>query len=85
MAALRHLGFLKLGSFNFRPVRRCGRFCKMAAVRHLGFLTSFCQILCRSVKQLRLYGGFLFFKDGGQPPSDVLKVGNIRCQVASEG
>jgi len=57
---------------------------KIAAVRHVGFLDKnqfmtadtvrgvnmrHCQISCRSVKQLRRYGRFSVFQDGGYPPS----------------
>ena len=70
MAAVRHLGFLKVGNFN----------CPYPSeVQN----ASPCQILCRSVKPLRRYGRlyfsrwrpsvaeiwpFTFFQDGGRPP-----------------
>ena len=49
MAAIRHLGFLKVGNFN----------CPHPSE---GQSASSCQILCKSVKALRRYGLFRFFK-----------------------
>ena len=56
MAAVRHLGFLKVGNFN----------CPCPSE---GQNASPCQILCRSVEPLWRYGRFQFFQDGGRPPS----------------
>ena len=49
MAAVCHLGFLKVGNFN----------CPYCSE---GQNASPCQILCKSVKALRRYGRFRFFK-----------------------
>jgi len=49
MAAIRHLEFLKVGNFN----------CPYPSDSQNA---SSCQILCRSVKPLRRYGRFQFFK-----------------------
>ena len=56
MAAVRHLGFLKVGNFNFRS-------------RSEAQYASACQISRRSVKPCRRYGRFSIFQDGGRPPS----------------
>jgi len=56
MAAVRHLGFLKVGNFNFRSSLEAQ-------------YASSCQILRRSVKCFRRYGRFSVFHDGGRPPS----------------
>ena len=56
MAAVRHLGFSKFGNFN----------CPYPSG---GENASSCQILCRSVKALRRYGRFRFFK---MRPSAIL-------------
>jgi len=56
MAAVRHLGFSKVGNFNFRS----GSEAQYA---------SSCQISRRSVEPFRRYGRFLIFQDGGRPPS----------------
>ena len=49
MAAVRHLGFSKVGNFNCPYPSWCQN-------------APSCQILCRSVKALRRYGRFRFFK-----------------------
>jgi len=48
MAAVRHLGFLKVGNFNCPHPSEAQN-------------ASSCQILCKSVKALRRYGRFCFF------------------------
>jgi len=44
-----------------------------------------CQILCRSVKPLRRYGRFLFFKVAAFRHLGFLKFGNFNCPYLSEG
>jgi len=56
MAAVRHLGFLKVRNFSYRSDRESQ-------------YASPCQILCRSVELLQRYGRFSIFQDGGRPPS----------------
>jgi len=56
MAAVCHLGFLKVGIFNC-PYPLEGQY------------ASSCQISCGSVKTLRRYGRFSIFRDGGRPSS----------------
>jgi len=56
MAAVRHLGFLKVENFN----------CPYPSK---GQNALSCQILCKLVKALHKYGRFQFFQDGGHPPS----------------
>ena len=56
MAAVRHLGFLKVGNFN----------CPHPSG---GQNASSCQIMCKSVQALRRYRRFRFFQDGDRPPS----------------
>jgi len=56
MAAVRHLGFSKVGNFNFRS-------------RSQAQYASSCQISRRLVKTFRRYGRFSIFQDGDQPPS----------------
>ena len=56
MAAVRPLGFSKVGNFNFRSHSEA----KYASPY---------QISRRSVKPFRRYGRFLLFQDGGRPPS----------------
>jgi len=56
MAAVRHLGFLKVERFNFRS--------------HLeAQFASSSQISRRSVELFRRCGRFSIFQDGGRPPS----------------
>ena len=56
MAAVRHLGFSKVGNFNFRS-------------RLEAQYASSCQISQRSVEPFQGYGRFSIFQDGGRPPS----------------
>jgi len=56
MAAVRHLGLLKVGNFNFRS-------------RSEAQYASSCQILRISIELFRRYGRFSIFQDGGRPPS----------------
>jgi len=56
MAVVRHLGFLKVGNFNFRSASESQ-------------FASSCQISRRSVEPFRRYGLFSIFQDGGRPPS----------------
>ena len=56
MAAVRHLGFSKVGNFNFRSPSEAQ-------------YASACQISRRSVEPFRRYGQFSIFQDGGCPPS----------------
>ena len=56
MAAIRHLGFLKVGNFNFRSASEAQ-------------YASLYQISRRSVEPFRDMADFRFFQDGGRPPS----------------
>jgi len=56
MSAVRHLGFLKVGNFDFRS----GLEAQFA---------SSCQILQKSFEPFRIYGRFSIFQHGGRPPS----------------
>ena len=56
MAAVRHLGFSKVGNFNFR------------AHSEAQYASPY-QISRRSVEPFRRYGRFSIFKDGGRLPS----------------
>jgi len=56
MAAVSHLGFLKVRNFN----------CQSGSE---GQHASQCQISCRSVNPLLSYGRFSIFHNGGRPPS----------------
>ena len=56
MAAVRHLGFLKVGNFNFRSHSEAQ-------------YASPYQISRRSVEPFRRYSRFSIFQDGGCPPS----------------
>ena len=56
IAAVRHLGFSKVGNFNFRSGSEAQN-------------ASSCQISRRSVEPFRRYGRFSIFQDGGRPPS----------------
>ena len=53
MAAVRHLGFVKVGKFNFRPSSEAQ-------------YASSCQISRRSVEPFQRYGRFSIFRDGGR-------------------
>ena len=53
MAAVRHLGFSRVGNFNFRSHSE-------------GQYASACQISRRSVESFRRYGRFSIFQDGGR-------------------
>ena len=59
MAAVRHLGFLKVQNFN----------CQSGSQ---GQHASPCQISCGLVKSLLRYGRLPIFQDGGRPPSAFL-------------
>ena len=72
MAAFRHLGFLKVGNFHCPHPSESQN-------------ASSCQILCRSVKALRKYGRFRFFKMAAVRHLGFLKVGNFNCPHPSEG
>jgi len=56
MAYVRHLGFSKVGNFNFRS-------------RSEAQYASSCQISQRSIELFWRYGRFSIFQDGGRPPS----------------
>ena len=72
MAAVRHLGFLKVGNFN----------CPHSSVAQNA---SSCQILCKSVKALRRYGRFSIFQDGGRPPSWIFKTWKFSLPIPFGG
>jgi len=60
MAAVRHLGFIRIWNFICRSVLE-------------GQPASPCQIYCQSDKPLWSYGPFSIFQDGGHPPSCIFK------------
>ena len=60
MAAVRHLGFLKVKNVTYRAGFEC---------QH----EPSCQILCWSVKPLWRYNHFSIFKDGGRLPAWIVK------------
>jgi len=68
MAAVRHLGFLKVGNFNFRSHWEAQ-------------YASPYQIPRRSVEPFQRYGRFSNFQDGGRPPSWI---GFTRCGTTHE-
>jgi len=70
MAAVRHLGFLKVGNFN----------CPYPSEGHNA---APCQILCRSVKALRRYGRFQIFKMAAVRHVDFQKLQNFSCSYPS--
>ena len=72
MAAVRHLGFLKVGNFN----------CPHPSE---GQNASSYRILCRSVKMLRRYGRLQFFKMAAVRHLGFKKVQNFNCSCLSEG
>ena len=72
MAAVRHLGFSKVGNFNFRSHSEAQ-------------YASPYQILQRSVKPLRRYGRFLIFQDGGRRHLGFWKIQIFNCWDAQEG
>ena len=72
MAAVRHLGFLKVGNFN-------------SLYPSEGQNTSSCQILCKSVKALWTYGRFRFFTMAAVRHLEFSKVGNFNCPYPFEG
>ena len=72
MAAVRHLGFLKVRNFN----------CTHPSG---GQNASPCQILCRWVKPLQRYGRFRFFKMAAVRRLGFSKVRNVNCPHHSGG
>jgi len=56
MAAVRHLGFLKVRNFN----------CGYGSENQYAYP---CQIWCQSIQPLLRYGDFSIFQDRGRPPS----------------
>ena len=72
MAAVRHLGFLKFGNFNFLS----GSEAKCDSLD---------QISQRSVEQIRRYGLFSIFQDGGRAPSWIFKCWKFQLQVPFAG
>ena len=72
MAAVRHLGFLKVGNFNFRSGSKAQ-------------YTSSCQILRRSLGPFRRYGRFSIFKMAAVRHLGFSKVGIFNCPYPSEG
>ena len=72
MAAVRHLGFSEVGNFN----------CPYPSE---GQNASSSQILCKSVKALRRYGGYRFFKMAAVHHLGFLKVGNFLLPIPLVG
>ena len=70
MAAVRHLGFVKVQNFN------CRHSCN-------GKYASPCQISCRSIKTFPKYGHFLIFQDGGVCYLGFVEVQNFSCRYDS--
>ena len=71
MAAIRHLGFLKIRNFNFRS----GSGAQYASLR---------QIVRRSVNPFRIYGGFSIFNMAAVRHLGFLKVLNFNFRSGSE-
>jgi len=72
IAAVRHLGFLKVGNFNFVP---------SSEARY----ASSCKISRRSVEPFQRYGRLSIFQDGGRPPSWIFKSGKFQLPVQFGG
>ena len=72
MAAVRHLGFSKVGNFNFRSHSEAQ------------YVSPY-QISRRLVKQFRRYGRFSIFQDGGRRHFGFLKFQNFKRLKRSRG
>jgi len=72
MAAVRHLGFSKVGNFNFRS-------------RSEAQCASSCQISQRSDEPFRRYGRLSISQDGGRPPSWIFKSWTFQLPVPFGG
>ena len=71
MAAVRHLGFLKVANFNFRSSSESQ-------------YASSCQISRKSVETFRRYGRFFIFKMAAFRHLGFLNVGNFNFRFCSE-
>ena len=72
MAAVRHIGILKIGNFNFRSHSEAQ-------------YASPYQISRRLVKPFQRYGRFSIFQDGGRPPFWIFKSCKFQLSVPFGG